>query len=106
MTGGELEGSVNIANKSILHLFGVDQTALGARPNRIEDNSQLKTNCTDPSGACNQTRLLDTSLQDFSNASFAESALDDLTCSDGSDAVCDAASTPANAAGTGCPLCP
>jgi hypothetical protein len=108
MTGGELDGRVWIREKSILHLFGVDQTDLGGvRPNSIDDNSQLRTDCTDPSGACNQTRLLDTRLRDFSNASFAESTLDDLTCSEGSDAVCDGVSTPMTAGDpTGCPLCP
>jgi len=105
MTGGKLEGSVNIANKNILHLFGVEQTDLGARPNRIENNSQLRTNCDVPGRCANQTRLLDTRLQDFSNASFAESALDDLTCSDGSDAVCDDASEPDNSGSTDCSLC-
>ncbi len=104
MTGGELDGRVWIREKSLLHLFGVTQTA-AMRPNRIDDNSQLRTDCDDP-GACSiPTSLFNMSLRNFSNASFANSDLDNLTCSGGSDAVCAAASTPANA-GTGCPLCP
>ena len=105
MTGGELDGPVNISRKSILHLFGVKQTdATGS--NFIDDNSQLRTDCDDPRSCSILTSLFNMSLGNFSNASFANSDLDDLTCSSGADAVCDAASTPANAAGTGCPLCP
>ena len=107
MTGGTLDGAVSAARNSLLQLFSVTQNTLGGRPNRIDESSQLMTNCTNPR-ACNMdpTSLLDTSLSNFSNANFANSTLDNLSCSGGSDAVCDAASTPANAAGTGCPLCP
>ena len=93
MTGGELDESVSITRKSILHLFGVNQTA-AMRSNFIDDNSQLRTDCTDPrdAAACvmavNQTLLLDTSLRDFSNATFANSDIGNLTCFTGSDAFC------------------
>ena len=105
MTGNELEGSVNIGNKSILRLFGVEQTALGGRPNTIDDDSRLETDCTDPSDcpSGDPTTLMDVELDNFSNASFAESDIGNLVCSSGSDAFCDGTETKT---GSSCALCP
>ena len=96
MTGGTLNGSILLNQKSRAVLFGIEQTTLGsfengggAAPNFITDGSQLRTvtcadiggigGCNDDSPPPNFNIWKSTVLQNFSTARFNETDLEDIS---------------------------
>ncbi len=94
--GGSLTGAFSIATKSSLELRGVTQTS--ADPNVVRHDSYMSTVFQGI-----RTGLVTTALEDFSNASFRNSDLQDVTCSQGSNAYCEDVTKTSSSCGE-CPL--
>ncbi len=88
---GTLAGSLRVVEKSKLVLGGVEQTSLTLDelddpiPNQIQTDSLLESR--------GGTTLESTQIQIFSNALISGSTIDAISCSDGSEAICDASCT-------------
>jgi len=100
MRRGTLAGSLRVVEKSKLLLSGVEQTELTLDesddpiPNQIQTDSLLESR--------GGTTLESTLIQIFSNALISSSTLDEISCSDGSEAICSASAPTASS----CTLCP
>jgi hypothetical protein len=94
---GSLDGPFSFGTKSSLTLRGVIQTS--ATANSLSSDAYLNTGAQ----GTTRTALMSTDIEHFSNASFRDTDLGDLTCSQGSNAFCDGSVTKASSS---CSLCP
>ena len=94
---GNLTGSFVVDTKSSLGLSGVAQPSANS-PNVVRFDAYLNTT----SQGATRTSLVSTALEDFSNASFRDTDLGILTCSQGSNAFCDNVTKTSS----DCSLCP